>query len=92
MCSAMHTDWVDISGVTVHPHDASGQAIKKNTVHVCVTVHVLHLQIEPTPMEIAERIYQKKMYGFVYWMKNKVNTMHGLELAIGLTSNYDTVI
>ena len=93
MCSAMHTDWVDISGVTVHPHDASGQAIKKkNTVHVCVTVHVLHLQIEPTPMEIAERNYQKKMYGFVYWMKNKVNTMHGLELATGFTSNYETVI
>ena len=43
-------------------------------------------------MEIAERIYQKKMYGFVYWMKNKVNTMHGLELAIGFTSNYETVI
>ena len=53
MCSAMHTDWVDISGVTVHPHDASGQAIKKNTVHVCVTVQVLHLQIEPNPMEIV---------------------------------------
>ena len=37
MCSAMHTDWVDISGVTVHPHDASGQAVNKNTVHVRVT-------------------------------------------------------
>ena len=25
------------------------------------------------------------------WMKNKVNTMHVLELAIGFTSNYETV-
>ena len=38
MCSAMHTDWVDISGVTVHPHDASGQAVKKkHCTCVCVT-------------------------------------------------------
>ena len=88
MCSAMHTDWVDILGGTVHPHDASGQATQtKNTVHVCVTNRpsvVLHLQLSQTQWKLFKETIRK-------WMKNKVNTMHVLELAIGFTSNYETV-
>ena len=59
---------------------------KKNTVHACV----LHLQVKQTQWTLFKETI-RKVLGFGSWMKNKVNTMHVLELAIGFTSNYETV-